>query len=465
MTPKTILAGALAALLTSIPSAACAEPVGWRTNWTGQYPEDIPPLQWGPDRNVVWKVPTKTWSNATVVPYGDRLFYGEEPATLVCASKETGQVLWRASTSYDELLSGESAEAARKQQEEIQTLNARQRELQAEDRRLNAEIRKDPSNRELPGQRNQVRQELNQLRRKIQALGRNTTSRPPATHGTNGYSSATPVIEGNRVYVLYGTGAAAGYDLEGKRLWARLVGRPANGWGHSASPVLMDGTLIVHLADTVYGLDPGTGETRWTAASSQFWGTPFPFTLGKGTGAVLTTGGIVIRARDGQILARGIGEMPWSSPVARDGVLYIADEKGASAFRIPAGDEDPVTFQSLWKVPIQRDRYYASPLIHDGLLYNVNQKGFMTVLDITDGSTVYTHAFRLGGTCFQSITLAGAFLFASSDTGKTVLFHPGREYREVGMNQLDGFRANLVFEGTRLYVRTLKFLYCLSESS
>jgi len=464
MTPRTILTAALAVLLISAPATPCADPVGWRTDWTGQYPEDIPPLTWGIDKNVVWKVPTKTWSNATVVIYEDKLFYGEEPATLVCASKKTGEELWRVSTTYGELLSGGSAEAAKKQQERMASLQARDKELVTEDRRLNAEIRKDPANQELRKQLNAVRQERKQVRGELQGLKRNSTNRSPATHGTNGYSSATPLVDGKQVYVLYGSGAAASYDLDGKRQWARIVGRPSNGWGHSASPVMADGVLIVHLASSVYGLDPKTGETLWTTTSGQFWGTPFPFIIGKRTWAILTTGGVVIRARDGKVLAKGVGAMPWSSPVAKDGILYIADTKGAFAYRIPDSAQEPITFEKLWTVPIKRDRYYSSPIIHEGLLYNVTQKGVMTVLDASDGSTVYTHSFRLGGTFFPSVTLAGAFLFVSSDQGKTVLFHPGREYREVGMNKLDPFRTNLVFEDTRIYLRTVKNLYCLGQN-
>lgn len=464
MKSKTILAGSLAAFLALVTATLGAEVKGWRTDWTGQYPEDIPPLTWSADKNVIWKVATKRWSNATVVIYENKLFYGEEPDTLVCADKKDGQELWRVSTTYGELLSNESAEAAKKLQDETAALKARDKEYVAEDRRLNAEIRKDRSNQELKKQLNSVRQERNQVRRKLQALQRKSGSRLPATHNTNGYTSATPLVDGKRVYVLYGSGVAASYDLEGNRQWARIVGRPKNGWGHSASPVLADGTLIVHIAGEVSGLDPETGETRWTAASSQFWGTPFPFAIGKRAWAVLTTGGVVVRASDGKILAKGIGAMPWSSPVARDGILYIADTNGAFAYRIPESDQEPVTFKKLWQVAIKRDRYYSSPIVHDGLLYNVTQRGQMTVLDITTGKVVYEHSFRLGGTFFPSITLAGAFLFISSDTGKTVLFHPGREYREVGMNQLDGFRSNLVFEGTRIYLRTNKYLYCLAEN-
>ena len=40
--------------------------------------------------------------------------------------------------------------------------------------------------------------------------------RQPSTHGTNGYSSPTPVSDGQNVFVLFGTGVAACYDLDGK---------------------------------------------------------------------------------------------------------------------------------------------------------------------------------------------------------------------------------------------------------
>ena len=66
---------------------------------------------------------------------------------------------------------------------------------------------------------------------------------------------------GDRVWVLFGTGVAAAFDLErDKRLWARVAGRPTNGWGHSASPVLVDGKLILHIDRTVHALDPETGD-------------------------------------------------------------------------------------------------------------------------------------------------------------------------------------------------------------
>ena len=52
-------------------------------------------------------------------------------------------------------------------------------------------------------------------------------------------------------------------DLEGKRLWAKFVEAPRIGFGHAASPLLIDGKLIIHLKDLV-ALDIATGKELWT---------------------------------------------------------------------------------------------------------------------------------------------------------------------------------------------------------
>ena len=62
------------------------------------------------------------------------------------------------------------------------------------------------------------------------------------------------------------------------------------------------------------------------------------------------------------------------------------------------------------------------------------------------------------------MTLAGNHLYVSNTHGATVVFLPGEHYEEVARCQLDdGFRSSLVFAGSRLYVRSGKFLYCIEE--
>jgi outer membrane protein assembly factor BamB len=240
------------------------------------------------------------------------------------------------------------------------------------------------------------------------------------------------------------------------------VEKPVHGWGYSASPVLADGKLILHIGSIVHALDPETGETLWRVGSSSNWGTPLPVSIGKEK-AIVTTGGDILAARDGKYLARGIASLPWTSPVAGKGVLYVVDEAGAVAYRLPWEFTEPLKLDRLWTARPPADRYYASPVVHEGLVYAVTQGGTLSVLDAGSGAIVYSRHIPLGGTFYPSICLAGNRIFVSSDSGRTVVLEPGREYREVGSNTLEPFRSTPVFSGSRMYVRTMSHLFCIGK--
>ena len=91
----------------------------------------------------------------------------------------------------------------------------------------------------------------------------NRSPKMPMSHGHNGYSSCTPVVDGKRVYALFGNGVAAAYGLDGQRAWIRLVEEPDHSWGHSASPTMAGGHLIVQVEGTTISLDSQDGTTVW----------------------------------------------------------------------------------------------------------------------------------------------------------------------------------------------------------
>jgi len=408
---------------------------------------------------VVWSIPLKSWSNATPVIYKKRIFFCEEPSTLVSVDLRKAEVLWRAAVDYEDL----SGAADQKTAAAMKAVQARRDEFNGEVRTLNEQYRAAPQDKALLQQIKGRQAEINKLNLELRQLKvRTRQAGKPPTHVTNGYSSPTPVAAGKRVFVLFGYGGAAAFDLKGRRLWARLVEKSVNGWGHSASPVVTDGKLILHINRTVHALDPGSGEELWTAPSASTWGTPLPLRIGKER-ALLTTGGDLIRCGDGKVVATGVGLMPWTSPIERDGVIYIVDQRGAFAFRVPAKLEDATTVEKIWQSKPASDRYYASPVVHDGLLYAITQRGIFSVLDIKDGTVVYEKKLNLRGTMYPSISLAGGRLFVSDDQGTTLVLEPGREYRELGANSLEAFRSTPVFEGRRIYVRTLKSLFSIGE--
>src|SRR5439155_11879863 len=81
----------------------------------------------------------------------------------------------------------------------------------------------------------------------------------------SGNTAATPASDGKHVAMVLGNGVVAVHDLEGKRLWAKFVDSPQVGFGHAASPLLLDGKVIVHIKDLV-ALDVATGKEAWRAA-------------------------------------------------------------------------------------------------------------------------------------------------------------------------------------------------------
>jgi outer membrane protein assembly factor BamB len=123
-----------------------------------------------------------------------------------------------------------------------------------------------------------------------------------------------------------------------------------------------------------------------------------------------------------------------------------------------------VAFEPLWQAKIHNDRYYASPLLHGGLIYAITQASVLSVLDAETGARVYEQTADLGkGTVYPSPAAPGDLVFLSSDTGTTLVLRPGRAYEVLAKNSLEPFRASPVFEGKRMYIRGLKSLWCIGE--
>jgi len=224
--------------------------------------------------------------------------------------------------------------------------------------------------------------------------------------------------------------------------------------------VFVDGKLIVHILK-VTALDPATGTNQWQTDSGSASGAPVQARIGD-VGAIVTPGGDIIRVADGRKLAQRVSSLAYCAPVVQNGIVYFI-QHGGKAVRLPATAADTNQPETVWTTNPKDDRYYASPVVQDGLIYAVNQRGDWSVIDAANGQLVTEHKLDLGGTIYPSVTLAGGFVFVSSDNGKTLVLQTGREYKEVGRNSLEPFRSSPVFVGQRVYVRALDHLWCLGK--
>ncbi|NQT91386.1 MAG: PQQ-binding-like beta-propeller repeat protein [Lentisphaerae bacterium] len=427
----------------------------WRGDGSGRYPKARPPLRWSSETNVIWRTPLPKWSNASPVLAGRRLFVCVEPTTLVCLSAKDGTILWERELSYADIEPPEKREQARKDQERVHGLKGEVGQCEKQLKEAKKKLETEPSNETLKTEVQSLEKRLNSLRADFKKISHYLL---PASQVVNGYSTPTPVTDGKYVYVLTGTGVAACFDLKGNRRWARLVEKSSLGWGLSTSPVLAGDRFVVHI-NKVTGLDKHTGETAWETPSAGKYGSMFASRIGK-TPIVLTANGEILRASDGAALGAKILSLAYNGPVVHEDVAYFV-QHGGKAARLPSEFDPDGAAEILWTTKPHNDRYYGSPLYHEGLIYAITQKYVLSVIDAATGEIVYSQNMKLAGTVYPSITLAGQYLFVSSDDGTTIVMKPGRTYEEVARNKLEGFRTSPLFEKDRLYIRGLNHVYCI----
>jgi outer membrane protein assembly factor BamB len=458
---RLVLALLLLALL-AFPTLA-GMPIGWRTDGSGSYPNAEPPLEWSTTKNVVWYTPMPGYGVSHPVILGQRLFICAEPGTLLCLDKGSGKVLWEKTCRYSEV---EVPQDVRKQlDEELAKVAELERKQTATQKELDAQVRalqkdnvpRDDIEKKVKPLRVQI-EDLKKEKLKLTVAERYTE---PKQHPTAGYSAPTPVTDGKEIFVAYGNGIVACYDLDGDRKWLKLVEHTNLTFAHSASPILAGDRLVVHFLDLV-ALDPKTGNEAWRLPHPPSYGTPLPARIGE-TDVVFTCRGMLVRAHDGKILADKLGSCGANSPTVHEGVVYYG-HGDARAYRLKDLSAEPGKPPVMWKGKTKTGGYgFCSPVIHDGLLYASNDQGILSVVDAATGQTVYEERLNLGGSVYPSISAAGKYVYVSSDNGTTVVLQPGRELKELARNKLEPFRSSLVFEGKRMYVRTEKKLYCIGE--
>jgi outer membrane protein assembly factor BamB len=239
-------------------------------------------------------------------------------------------------------------------------------------------------------------------------------------HLKSSQANATPVTDGKRVVVLFGTvGVLAAYDLDGKALWQRDVGvldcnDPQAGsaeWGHASSPILHRDLVIVQgdrRKDSfvaAYRLADGKDVWRVARDEPSTWATPN--VLSAPTGDELLTNGQTIRAydpRDGKVLwtLGPNSEVVVASPIVADGMAFITAgyPPVRPVYAVRAGQRGNLTLpegkRSSAAIAWSYERggtYIPTPLHYRGHLYTVNNNGILTCYRADTGEQVYQHGW------------------------------------------------------------------------
>ena len=281
-----------------------------------------------------------------------------------------------------------------------------------------------------------------------------------------GFAAPTPVCDGTDVFVVFGSGLIGCYSIDGDRKWVRYLEPAAQTYGHSSSPLLIDGKLLVNINHLV-ALDAASGKIAWECPQAKHtYGTAVDMNIG-GTQVVVTPLGTVVRVSDGRLLAKDIapelgGSEYGISPVSHGDVVYLGD-RTVSAVQLSLPD-DGIRAQKQWTAYLDVTSY-ASPVAWNGMLFFVGTGAECFVLDQKSGKTLHEGELTIGhpgvddpvlGTAnlYPSLVVAGGKLLVGNDRGQVFVYEATKEIKEISQNRMsDGSGATPAVLGSTLIVR------------
>jgi len=310
--------------------------------------------------------------------------------------------------------------------------------------------------------------------------------------GMNCYATPTPLLEKGRVYVHFGSPFTACLDTAtAKILWKREDLKCRHYRGPSSSVVSYKNTIILTFdgADLQYlvALDKSTGETVWTTKRSVPWNDEsFTDPMSRdgdrrkahGTPLLVTVNGAPLLLSGGAKAAYGYdprnGQELWRvqypdfsaapRPVFENGTAYFVTgmTKGELLAVKTDGHGDITDSGIVWRAKNHVGKY-SSPILVDGLIYTVADEAFLSCLDASTGTVVWSE--RIGGRFAASPIYADGRIYFFDRAGLATVIKPGRELNKLATNKLDaGFMASPAVSGKALYLRTLTHLYRVESS-
>lgn len=312
---------------------------------------------------------------------------------------------------------------------------------------------------------------------------------PQHINPNNTYATPSAVVEEGRVYVHFGTHGTACLDsTTGAVLWRRTDLNCDHMQGPVSSPILFEDLLIVHLeggdVQFIAALNKNTGETVWRydrprdlyeGVEPKFlvksYQTPVIVEV-DGKPQMLSNGALLVTSHD-----PGTGEELWRVRYRDDSVisrivsglgLHFINTGGSPdapyLWAVRQGGKGDVTdTHVVWKMT-EEAPLKVSPVLVGDLLYTLSDRGALQCVEAKTGEIVWTE--RIRGDYGPSLLHAENRIYILNMRGTTTVIEPGREFRQLAVNELDGrFGASPAVAGKSLLLRSRTHLYCIRDGA
>ena len=299
-------------------------------------------------------------------------------------------------------------------------------------------------------------------------------------HGDNNFASGSPTTDGERLYCWFGSAGLYCYDLDGKKLWQRDLGKAHMGssLGEGCSPVVHGGKIVIvrdqSRQSTIEVLDASNGKTLWKKDREEpnSWATPIVLEH-SGRTQVITAASKRIRSYDlddGSIIWQCSGLTGNVTPcpvIEGDTVVCMSGYQGYSVMALPLSAKGDISGSDaiLWKGE-RGTPYVPSPVLYDGLLFfNQSNQAIWTCLDSRTGETVLERT-RLPdiSNIYASPVAAAGRMYITGRSGTTLVLKRSRTLRVIATNRLaEPVNSSPALAGNQLFIRGNKSVYCIAE--
>lgn len=439
--------------------APAQEAPGYWPQWRGPHANGAsdtadPPTEWSPQQNVKWKAAVPGQGSGSPIIWGDRVYLLTAVKTdrqqETAAAPETATATETAEASGD--ASERPAGGRRGRSQRVAPTNYYQFMVLCYDRGSGEEIWRSVAAEEVPHE---------------------------PGHETNSFASSSPVTDGKRLFVSFGSRGIFCFDVDGNKKWERNLGQMETraGFGEGSSPALHGDVLIIpwdHEGDSsVFALDANSGETLWESKRDErtTWATPL-ITEYKGRAQVITNG-TRVRSYDlksGELLWECGGQVqnPIPSPIRfKDSVICMTGFRGNAIYSISLDARGDVTDTAkvLWS---REDAapYVPSAALYKGRLYLTKaNNAIVTSIDAETGEVVIPQQ-RLPGirALYASPVAADDRIYFTGRDGTTVVLKHGDSLEIVATNSIgEEVDASPALAENQLFLRSDAHLYCIAQ--
>lgn len=300
-------------------------------------------------------------------------------------------------------------------------------------------------------------------------------------HSTATLASASPVTDGDHVFAFFGSYGLYCLDTLGRTQWEKSFGRmqSLHGHGEGSSPVLHGDTLVVNWdhegPSFLVALDKRTGEQLWKMERDEAtsWASPIIATI-DGKPQVIVSGTTRIRGYDletGKVIweCGGLSSNVVATPVFGGGLLFAGssyDFMNLMAIRLEGARGDLTRTDRVIWTRRRGTSYVPSPLLYgDSLYFLRHYQGILSRVEATTGKDVHS-PLRLPGVddIYASPVGAAERIYITDRDGVTMVVGHEGQAKILARNTLsDSFSATPALVGHDLILRGEKSLYCIAQ--